>query len=149
VILESQSVFGYSLEFFDLITQVLAYRKNILHPNKLKNATRDKSACVYLARSIDYDRIGGSPEYTGWGYEDLGLWARVQAFFDYKRSTDGDMYFNNKSVSTDYPIIHLWHSTTNRENYFAPMEKNKKLYENYLALTREEKVKTIKPLGKY
>ena len=107
-----------------------------------------RAKASYLCRSEDYIKLGGSPEYVGWGYEDLGFWARVQAMYDYKRGDDGEMYFKNTSVSTDYPIVHLWHSTINKPDYFGMMETNRKLYEEFLAMTREEKLKFIKPLNK-
>lgn len=108
-----------------------------------------RAKASYLARSVEYDRVGGSPNYVGWGYEDLGLWARVQAFYAYERKKDGDMYFNDKSFSTNHPIIHLWHSTANRLEYFAKTEENRLSYENFVAMSREEKVKAVQPLGKY
>lgn len=108
-----------------------------------------RAKASYLARSVDYDKSGGSPNYAGWGYEDLGFWARVQALYDYKRTKDGDMYFNGHSVSTDYPIIHLWHSTTGSADYFAMMDGNKRRYESFIALSRDEQRAAIKPLGKY
>lgn len=102
----------------------------------------------YLAKSTEYDRMGGSPSYVGWGYEDLGFWARAQALYDYKRAKDGDMYFGNKSISTNYPIIHLWHSTTGRADYFAMMDENKRQYEAFITQTPEQQIQSIRPLGK-
>lgn len=107
-----------------------------------------RAKASYLAHSTDYDRVGGPPNYIGWGYEDLGFWARVQAMYDYDRREDGDMYYKNNSISTNFPIIHLWHSTTRKKDYFAMTEHNRKLYEAFLILSREEKRKQIKPLGK-
>jgi hypothetical protein len=102
----------------------------------------------YLTKSTEYDRMGGSPSYVGWGYEDLGFWARAQALYDYKRARDGDMYFGDRSVSTNFPIIHLWHSTTDRADYFAMMDENKRQYEAFIALTPEQQRRSILPLGK-
>lgn len=108
-----------------------------------------RAKASYLARSADYDKAGGSPSYVGWGYEDLGFWARIQALYDYRRQNDGDMYFKGVSTSTNYPIVHIWHSTTNRPDYFGMMAENKRLYEAFLALPLDEKIKSIKPLGKF
>ncbi len=108
-----------------------------------------RAKASYLAKSVDYDKTGGSPNYVGWGYEDLGFWARVQALYDYKRAKDGDMYYEDNSISTNYPIIHLWHSTTNNADYFAMMNKNRMKYESFIALSRNEQRELIKPLGKY
>ncbi len=115
----------------------------------LKYRPGGRAKASYLTRSAEYDRMGGSPSYVGWGYEDLGFWARAQALYDYKRARDGDMYFDNQSVSTNYPIIHLWHSTTNRADYFAMMDENKRQYETFLAMTPDQQVTSIQPLGKY
>lgn len=107
-----------------------------------------RAKASYLVHSTDYDRVGGPPNYIGWGYEDLGFWARVQAMYDYERRRDGDMYYRDHSISTNFPIIHLWHSTTRRKDYFDQMKTNKELYEAFLTMSREEKRKQIKPLGK-
>jgi hypothetical protein len=108
-----------------------------------------RAKASYLANSRDYDHIGGPPNYIGWGYEDLGLWARVQAVYNYHRGNDGEMYFNNISVSTDYPIVHIWHSTTQSHDYFAMTEPNRQAHEAFMAMSREDQAKSLIPLGKY
>lgn len=115
----------------------------------LKYRPGGRAKASYLAKSADYDKSGGSPPYVGWGYEDLGFWARVQALYDYKRAKDGDMYYKGQSVSTNYPIIHLWHSTSDNADYFAMMNENRMKYESFIALSRTEQRESIKPLGKH
>lgn len=105
-----------------------------------------RAKASYLATSEAYKTVGGTPEYEGWGFEDLMFWERVKAVFGYDL-TEKSIVFNGLTLTTDLPLVHIWHSVSKRPEYFANTETNKRKYEDFLKLSREEKIRGIKPIG--
>jgi len=106
-----------------------------------------KASASYLARSADYAEIGGAPEMKGWGYEDLGFWERVKTFYDYLIKEER-LLFRGFPLTGSYPLVHLWHSTAERPNYYSQVDENKQAYENFVSMTKQQRIRSIKPLEK-
>lgn len=99
----------------------------------------------YLATSEAYNKIGGAPEYQGWGYEDLSLWVKVQAFFPY--GIDGNnVVYRNLPLTTTQPLLHLWHSTSSQPEYYSHSQQNEQEYTRLRNLSSEEIAASTLPL---
>ena len=106
-----------------------------------------RAKASYLAKSDDYAKTGGPPGFIGWGPEDLGFWARVHAVYGYAIK-DQHIVYKNYSLTTDMPLVHLWHSTSHRPGYYEQLEMNTKIVDDFIAKSRVEKLLEIVPLQK-
>jgi hypothetical protein len=104
-----------------------------------------RAKASYLAESDAYAKIGGPPSFMGWAPDDLGFFARVQALYDYAIKNE-QIYYKNSVLTSDMPLVHLWHSTSKRPGYYDLLKENTKKVNDFVNMSREERIKEIKPI---
>lgn len=108
-----------------------------------------RASAAYLCSDAAFRNAGGVPELPGWGYEDLMFWYTVQAFHPYAGDRRG-ITFRDRSVTMDYPLIHLWHPVGGRPDYYAATQKNERIFHEFRALDsgrRRAAVRALEPRG--
>lgn len=105
-----------------------------------------RAKASYLVTSNAYRELGGVPEYEGWGYEDLMFWEKVKVLYRYFLKGNS-IQFRQSKLTSNLPLVHIWHSVAQRPEYFSFADSNKDKYEKFLALPREEKIRQIKSLN--
>jgi len=104
-----------------------------------------RAKASYLAKSDAYAKTGGPPSFIGWAPDDLGFWARVQTLFDYSIKNE-QIYYKDCVLTTDMPLVHMWHSTSKRPGYYNLLKENAKRVNDFIGKSRAERLKEIKPL---
>jgi hypothetical protein len=104
-----------------------------------------RAKASYLAKSDAYAKTGGPPSFTGWAPDDLGFWAKVQTLFDYSIKNE-QIYYKNYVLTSDMPLVHMWHSTSKRPGYYNLLKENTKIVKDFIKKSKAERLKEIKLL---